>query len=133
MLVENLLDIDKLNEQVAGGYISIRKHPSLPLKIYNYTSKATFEGRWNLETILCRGLIVDDKGVIVSRCIPKFFNLGQTGPLLVKNYFLRDENGENVVVVKDQTIDPAYLIECARLFKNSITITRKLDGWAGIS
>jgi len=133
MKLEKLLDIEKLNEQVRDGYISVRAHPKLPLRIYNYSSQCTFENKWSLESCICRGLIVDSNDNVVSRPIAKFFNLGQTGPLLVRDWFLRDERGENKGVVKDQTIDPAYLLECARLFKNPITITRKLDGWAGIS
>lgn len=59
-------------------YISVQKHPTENLFIYNYTHKAQFDQIWNNETLQCRGLIMDDKFNIVSRPFPKFFNLEET-------------------------------------------------------
>lgn len=56
-------------------YISVQKHPSLDLYIYNYTQKAQFDKVWNNETLTCRGLIMDDEQNIIARPFPKFFNL----------------------------------------------------------
>jgi len=73
----NILDPAKLAEMVAERYIRVQRHPSLPLRIYNYTEKAQYGRVWNTETLTCRGLIVDDAERIVARPLRKFFNLSE--------------------------------------------------------
>jgi len=73
------MDIDKLNELVAQGYLRSQAHPYLPYQIFNYTEKTNYEGAWNEHTLTCRGLILDDDGALIARPFPKFFNYGQTG------------------------------------------------------
>ncbi len=68
------LDLSQLPALQANGYLRSRRHPALPLTIWNYTEKTQGEGYWTAETRACRGLIVDDDGVIVARPMPKFFN-----------------------------------------------------------
>lgn len=64
----------KLDEYVKMGLVRSQTHPTLPLTIYVYAETASFEKLWNSVTMLCRGLVVDDKGRCVVRCLPKFFN-----------------------------------------------------------
>lgn len=66
-----------LAEMVESGYVSARRHPTLPLTIYNYTAKAQYGRAWNDITRQCRGLWIDDGGEIVARPLPKFFNLSE--------------------------------------------------------
>lgn len=70
-------DIDALIEAVRQGYVRVGKHPKLPLKIYNYTTKTQSEGLWTSTTRKCRGLILNDKYNIVVKSPEKFFNLGE--------------------------------------------------------
>ena len=63
------------NRMLEDGYVSARKHPTLPLVIYNYTEKTTFARYWNPITNLCRGLIVSDTGEIIARPFAKFHNI----------------------------------------------------------
>ena len=42
--------------------------------IYNYTNKTQYEGYWTPETLICRGLILDEVGDVVARGFSKFFN-----------------------------------------------------------
>lgn len=58
-------------------YISVQRHPYLPLSIYNYSNKTQFESYWNKYTLQCRGLVLDEQDNIVSHCLKKFFNLDQ--------------------------------------------------------
>lgn len=51
------------------------QHPTLPLIIWNYTQKVQYEGLWDDVTTICRGLVTDTSGNIVSRGFPKFFNI----------------------------------------------------------
>ncbi len=48
-------------------------HTDGPLRILNYTAKATYSRHWNEATIACRGLILDDADRVVARPFPKFF------------------------------------------------------------
>jgi len=64
-----------LNEMIEGGYVSIQKHPTEDLFIYNYTKKAQYEGIWNDVTKKCRGLILDKQKNIIANPFEKFFNL----------------------------------------------------------
>lgn len=73
----DVLDPANLAVLVAERYIRVQRHPTLPLRIYNYTEKAQFGRIWNTETLTCRGLIVDDADRIVARPLRKFFNLSE--------------------------------------------------------
>ena len=69
-----------LDEMLTGGYVRVQEHPTLPLRIYNYTEKAQFESIWNAVTLSCRGLIVDAATrTVLARPFAKFFNHGQSG------------------------------------------------------
>lgn len=71
------IDKNKLDKLVEQKYIGVQKHLEADLYIYNYTPKAQFERFWTEETMMCRGLIVDEKGEIKARPFKKFFNLAE--------------------------------------------------------
>lgn len=72
----DLIDPYLLQQHLENKMISHRKHPTLPLHIYNYTHKAQYEPTWGDGVIdYCRGLIVNDDYEIVSRPFKKFHNL----------------------------------------------------------
>jgi RNA ligase len=68
---------DELLDAVASGRVTARRHPNLPLTIYNYSPEVQYTQRWDIVTLNCRGLILDDDLNIVARPWRKFFNLGQ--------------------------------------------------------
>jgi len=126
VLVNNLLDFDKLKEYIDAGYISVRKHPTLPLRIFNYTASAQFEQFWPHEVCQCRGLILDDKDEVVSRSQYKFFNLGQASTIIAGVASGRPVVEENVMV------DEAFVKNYMDVFRRPLTITRKMDGQMGV-
>lgn len=67
-------------------YISVQKHPTEDLYIYNYTSRCQFDRVWNEETLMCRGLILDGEGNIVARSFKKFFNLEEQKDLPAEDF-----------------------------------------------
>jgi len=71
-------DIEKLESYVEQGYLTKRPHPTLPLFVYNYTDKTTWEKKWDDVTIMCRGLVLDKEYNIIARPFKKFFNQGET-------------------------------------------------------
>lgn len=58
-------------------YIRENTHPTLDLKIINYTEKAQYDNEWNTVTAQCRGLIVNSEGTVIARPFDKFLNYGQ--------------------------------------------------------
>ncbi len=70
-------DPHTLPELIAQGYIASQVHPSLPLKIYNYTAKAQYDRHWVAATLSCRGLVLDNNYRPIARPLPKFFNLSE--------------------------------------------------------
>lgn len=78
----NMFDLftkEEFSEAFSNNFISMQKHPDYELYIYNYTKLAQItKGAWDSPAVLqCRGLITDNKGNIVARGMPKFFNYGQ--------------------------------------------------------
>jgi RNA ligase len=68
-----------LPAMLAGGFVRWQRHPVLPLTIHNYTERAVFEREWNAATRACRGLVVDDDGLVRARPWRKFFNHREPG------------------------------------------------------
>ncbi len=75
MQIEDYLDVSELTRLIDEGYVDQRTHPTLPLSILCYSRKTVYEDYWNPVTEKCRGLIVSDTGVVVSRAFEKFFNI----------------------------------------------------------
>lgn len=69
---KNLLyQLDLRTEQ---GLIRRQKHPRLPLLVYSYSDKCSFDGVWDNWTTQARGLVVTTAGEIVGKSLKKFFN-----------------------------------------------------------
>jgi hypothetical protein len=79
-------------ELISQKYISVQKHPTEELYIYNYTQKAQFENFWSEEVQICRGLILDNNDYVVARPFRKFFNFDQhEGELPTGNFKVYDK------------------------------------------
>ncbi|MVM34937.1 2'-5' RNA ligase [Spirosoma sp. HMF4905] len=72
--------LNELHQLIADRYISVQKHPTVDLFIYNYAPKTQYERLWNDWTLTCRGLILDAAGQVVARPFRKFFNLEEHDP-----------------------------------------------------
>lgn len=79
MKLHDYLDIEKLEEQIAEGYVNRNFHKKFTnLAIYTYSRQCTTAYAWNDITCKCRGLIVDTSTWdIIARPFEKFFNLGE--------------------------------------------------------
>lgn len=69
------MDIKKLFEYKEAGLLSMQKHPTEDLLIWNYSQTVQFERKWDEITLACRGLITDSYGNVKARPFKKFFNL----------------------------------------------------------
>lgn len=65
--------IDALEKKL----ITVRKHPTQKLYIFNYTPLTQYSQQWNDVTKTCRGLILDDDYNIVARPFTKIFNYNE--------------------------------------------------------
>lgn len=78
--------IHKLNDYKDRGLLYSQTHPTLPLIIWNYTDMVQYEGLWDDVTMMCRGLVTDEKGNIVARPFKKFFNLSEGRTKITDEY-----------------------------------------------
>jgi len=83
--------LDKLNKYYDEGWLIKQLHPTKDLTIWNYSRQTQWEDHWDEITLMCRGLVTNSKGEIVSRCLRKFFNWEQ---LLSVNYPIPNETFE---------------------------------------
>jgi len=86
------VDLKKIEQYVASGKVSKRKHPTLPLNIYTYSKLTEINNEWDEITAMCRGLILDQNGNVVGNPWPKFFNIEQTSG----SAHIRKLKGENL-------------------------------------
>lgn len=82
MLIDDAF-MAQLFQYQKNGYIREAKHPNLPLRIYNYTPKTTFESKWDNITLNTRGLVLDFNH---NTHLPDLFIRGP------KKFFNKDEN-----------------------------------------
>jgi RNA ligase len=80
----DLFSIEDFEKDIEEGYIKVQSHPTLPLKIANYTDKTAYERKWRDTTLRSRGLIYEEFSLRVIATGPaKFFNYGESsGPEL---------------------------------------------------
>ena len=73
---------DELNGLYDEGLLEKQTHPTLPLTIWNYSSKVQIERLWHTNELLgkCRGLVTDTDGNIIARPFEKFFNMSELIP-----------------------------------------------------
>jgi len=83
-----MLFLDTLNKYYNEGWLIKQEHPTKDLTIWNYSRQTMWEDHWDSITLMCRGLVTNSKGKIVSRCFKKFFNWEQ---LLSVNYNIPQE------------------------------------------
>lgn len=74
IVINQLPTKEKFDLYVKMGLLQKQVHPELPLTIYNYSILTNFDRLWNTVTRQARGIVFDDKGRCVIRCMYKFFN-----------------------------------------------------------
>lgn len=77
--LDGLFSDEELDQRVDAGLVTVRRHPTEPLLIANYTSRAANDRVWDHVTRRCRGLIWHTEShEIVARPFEKFFDLNET-------------------------------------------------------
>lgn len=89
------------------------------MTIYQYTEFTQFESLWNNCTLNARGIVFDDDGAIVQRCMPKFFNHDEPDGIKVEKLMLKEQIG-----VVQEKLDGS-LIKITKDEKHGLVITSK--------
>jgi len=76
---------ETLEQYYNDGWLIKQVHPTKDLTIWNYSRKTQWEKHWDDITLMCRGLVTNSKGEIVSRCFKKFFNMEELEPSQIPN------------------------------------------------
>ena len=105
------------DEYVKKGLVRSQKYKDLT--IYQYTEFTQFESLWNNCTLNARGIVFDNDGVIVQRCIPKFFNHDEPDGIKVEKLMLKEQIG-----VVQEKLDGS-LIKITKDEKHGLVITSK--------
>lgn len=74
-----------LQKAIDNKLVSVQKHPSKDLFIYNYTSTVQYDKLWDEITLNTRGLIMDSEMNVIAKPFGKFFNLEEHTPEQLPN------------------------------------------------
>lgn len=74
--LDDILNRKNLERHITNGIVKVATHPTLPLYLYDYSSLCERRSAWDGVTIQTRGLMRDNKGVVVARPFQKFFSYG---------------------------------------------------------
>ena len=74
------VDWDVLNQYIDNNLIIANKHPDYDLWILNYSPKVQSKKIWDLYTLSCRGMVIDEYGNILARPFKKFRNWEEHSP-----------------------------------------------------
>ena len=93
------IPIDTLKSYQTKKKIRGTAHPILPITIWNYTELCQFGKHWDHFTLLTRGLVTDDTGIIVGRSFKKFFNLSEGRHEPTDEYTLFDKLDGSLILL----------------------------------
>jgi T4 RnlA family RNA ligase len=93
------LSLRILNKYRNEGLLYSQVHPTLPLTIWNYTEKVQYEGLWDEVTLSCRGLVTDDKGIVVARPFRKFFNIEEGKHIPTSSFEVYEKMDGSLIIV----------------------------------
>lgn len=75
--INDTLNTKVLRRHLSSGLVVAGTHDVLPLLVYDYTALCERRHSWDQVTTTCRGLVRDNKGLVVARPFQKFSGWGQ--------------------------------------------------------
>ena len=85
------IDLSILESYQKEGWLISNNHPYLPLTIWNYSRKTEYERKWDYITLLCRGLVTDNEGVIYAGGLKKFFNIEENKHTPTDSFIIQEK------------------------------------------
>lgn len=134
------VDFDRLCKYHEDGKIRHSVSAGRPdLHVWCYSQATVYNEDWDDLTRLCRGLVTDGEGNVISRPFPKFFNWGQPGapgPEITSQPFTAydKEDGSLIIVGTDSNGDVVVSTKGSFDTWHSAEARKMLDGygWAPI-
>jgi len=128
------VDFDRLNQYHETGKLRRGVHPDRNLFVWCYSQATVYNDEWDDLTTLCRGLVTDDQGNVISRPFPKFFNWGQSrapGPEITDKPFWAFDKVDGSLIIVGLDSDGEAVVSTKGSFTTwHSTFARKmLNGW----
>jgi hypothetical protein len=89
--LDDILNRKVLDSHLAKGFVKAGTHPSLPLAVYDYTSLCERRRVWDGVTTITRGLVRDNKGLVIGRPFQKFFGWKQKSTSAIRSVSFADD------------------------------------------
>jgi RNA ligase len=76
-----------LDDYVKRNLVKCRRDDERGLNVYVYTVHTQINRFWNYATLAARGIVYDDKGRLIQRCLPKFFNYNEPDGIAMAEHY----------------------------------------------
>lgn len=128
------VDFARLSDYHQLGKVRHSVHPDRDLHVWCYSQATVFSRDWDDLTRLCRGLVTDGEGVVISRPYPKFFNWGEPlapGPEITQGPFQAFDKEDGSLIVVGLDVDGAPVVSTKGSFTtwHSEVARGLLGGW----
>lgn len=141
------MNIVTLNQYKDQGLLTNQSHPTLPLLIWNYSTKVQYEQLWDEITLQCRALVTDLGGNVIAKSFNKFFNIEENQHIPTDDFEVFEKldgslilafwyDGEMVVASRG-SFTSKYAIEAKRIleekYAHEIRYMKNIASWGGIA
>lgn len=131
------VDFDRLMQYHEDGRLRHSTDERRGLHVWCYSQSTVYNGQWDDLTRLCRGLVTDGEGNVVSRPFPKFFNWGQPeapGPEITSKAFWSYDkmDGTLIIVGADANGDVVVSTKASFSTWHSEAAAKLLDGFVPV-
>lgn len=131
------VSFDRLSEYYEAGKLRRGTHPDRNLFVWCYSQATVYNDDWDDITTLCRGLVTDEQGNVISRPFPKFFNWGQSRApdlsITQKPFWAYDKiDGSLIIVGLDSDGQPVVSTKGSFTTWHSEQARKMLGGWTPV-
>lgn len=130
------VDFDRLSKYEEAGKLRHSVHPGGALHVWCYSVQTVYSRDWDDLTRICRGLVTDGDGNVISRPFPKFFNWGEPeapGPEITQSPFWAfDKMDGSLIVVGEQDGEAVVSTKGSFNTWHSEKAREMLQGWKPI-
>lgn len=130
------VDFDRLMQYQESGKVRHSVDPSGALHVWCYSVQTVYSRDWDDLTRLCRGLVTDGEGNVISRPFPKFFNWGEPeapGPEITAGpFWAYDKMDGSLIVVGNRDGKAVVSTKGSFTTWHSEKAREMLEGWAPV-
>lgn len=130
------VDFDRLMQYEEAGKLRHSVAPSGALHVWCYSVQTVYSRDWDDLTRLCRGLVTDAEGNVISRPFPKFFNWGEPeapGPEITQGPFWAYDKEDGTLIVVGECNGEAIVSTKGSFGTWHSEAARKmLEGWTPV-